>query len=511
MRFDSRETRRALVLITSLALSVRLLAFPFATTDEGDSVWRTWIAWRWLSEPKLITYGVWGPLHTYLIALSMAIGRDPVIPPVLLQILFSAPTAFLLYLFMRREFAGSRVSLFIAIAYVFYPMAMSTSLTITAEAPFNFFLVLVLFLLSLARQEQGSWKHALGAGIALTLAGMLRYEGWMLIPLLGVLLWKKPGFMMIFVMSSLIHPVFWMIGNALHFGDPLYSITWASNWEINIVGSRDDLNIYKVIFRFFFYPIMTVLGMTPIVGIACLVGAVLAVKRRRKYAVWLIPFLGLSCLLMISAAQGSLGLTPRYTLTLGTLLFPFLAELYGDLGILDYPIRKRLLAELLIVASMIVFSYPEIFKWSRLPPFSYFPLSRAIPMVKPYKATKAVSVAVNGLLKDKNEGFICDFFGWDRSYYVALMTRLYPRNIFVAPGDLHDPLDLKRLSDVVTNHQSGVLLLQRGSRFARFLEFRNSPDQVKIGNTLLRVETAHSMILAHSEIVIYRYRVIKGR
>ncbi len=94
---DSHEVRNALILIACLGLGTRFLAFPFATTNSSDPISRTWIAWHWLSNPEIITHGVWGPLHFYLIAFSMAIVRDPIVPPVLLNIIFSAATAILLY------------------------------------------------------------------------------------------------------------------------------------------------------------------------------------------------------------------------------------------------------------------------------------------------------------------------------------------------------------------------------------------------------------------------------
>ena len=137
-----------------------------------------WIAWGWLSEPEFITHGFWGPLHVYLIALSMAFVPDPVVPPIVLHVLFSVGTPILLYFFTKNEFGIHRASLFVSLAYVFYPLAVQNSLMALSEGPFIFFLVLCLLLLSIARQDRGSWKHALGAGIALTLAGMLRYEGW---------------------------------------------------------------------------------------------------------------------------------------------------------------------------------------------------------------------------------------------------------------------------------------------------------------------------------------------
>lgn len=502
MQSDSSEVRKALILIVCLGLGIRLLLFPFSTINSADAVTRTWIAWKWLSNPYIITYGVWGPLHFYLIALSMVFVRDPVIPPVLLHIVFSVATPILLYFFTRNEFGNNRASILVAFTFLFYPLAISNSLVVTAETPFVFFLVLCLLFLSKARRDQDSWKHAMGAGISLTLAGMLRYEGWMLIPLLATSLYRGPKSMIVFVGFSMIHPVLWMIGNGIHFGDPLYSINWASNWEINIKGSNENLTLGEVIRRFIFYPSMTFLGMTPLVSIFCLAGAIISIIRRQRYAVWLIPFIGLMSLFIISSVRGSLGLQVRYTITLGTLLFPFSAEFYRYLGVPKWTVRNRLVIGLLIVSSMIVSSHPQIF---HLPYLSWISL---IPRFDQQREVKVISLKVNEQLGTSNEGFICDFFGWENSYYVALMTRLHPSNIFMAPGGRYGKLDIDRLSNFINNHQNGVLLLMKGSSLERSIRFRES-GQAMVVNTMLSLKAVQSVVLRDSVIEIYRYNVEK--
>ena len=64
--------------------------------------------------------------------------------------------------------------------------------------------------LSLARKAEGAWHHAMAAGLFLTLAGMLRYEAWMLIPLFALVLWGKWQFAAIFTAASMIFPTVWM-------------------------------------------------------------------------------------------------------------------------------------------------------------------------------------------------------------------------------------------------------------------------------------------------------------
>ncbi len=63
----SHEVTLALLFVLLLA-AARVVFLPDATTDGGDSVSRVWGSMRWLEDPHLIIHGVWGPLHTYLLA-----------------------------------------------------------------------------------------------------------------------------------------------------------------------------------------------------------------------------------------------------------------------------------------------------------------------------------------------------------------------------------------------------------------------------------------------------------
>src|SRR6266540_2099251 len=231
-----RGERWGVAAVVVLALAARLSALPFATTDGGDAPSRVWAGWEWLSHPRLLTHGVWGPLHTYLIALSLSIVPDPVHSPVALSVLFSVASAAGLYWFVRLELGESRAALLVGLTYAVYPIAIRNGVSVRSETPFVFFLLLAMIGLARARGEAGAWRHAAAGGIALTLASMLRYEAWMLLPLLALPLRRRPRLMLIFAACALAHPVLWTIGNWLHSGDPFYGFTAAARWELESMG-----------------------------------------------------------------------------------------------------------------------------------------------------------------------------------------------------------------------------------------------------------------------------------
>jgi 4-amino-4-deoxy-L-arabinose transferase-like glycosyltransferase len=275
----AQESPRTLLAITALALVVRLALLPFATTDGGDAISRTWIAWRWLSDPEFITHGVWGPLHTYLLGAVLAVFPDPIHAPLVLHVAFGVAAVWLIYLFTKEVFSSTRAALLVAAIYALYPVAIRDSISVRSESIFVIFLLAAMLLVAIARSERGRANHAAGAGLALTLAAMLRYEAWMLIPLLGVLLWQKPRLMILFGVVAMIHPVIWMAGNWAATGDPLYSVTWAADWNLEAMG-RVDLSVRELLLRGARYPITTLRGMNMLVGLLAVAGALIALIRR---------------------------------------------------------------------------------------------------------------------------------------------------------------------------------------------------------------------------------------
>src|SRR5687768_7275517 len=83
----------AALAVAFAAVAARVAVLPFAAADGGDATARTWSAWEWMLDPRPITHGIWGPLHTYLLALAMAVTPDPVNAPIALGIVVSVAAA----------------------------------------------------------------------------------------------------------------------------------------------------------------------------------------------------------------------------------------------------------------------------------------------------------------------------------------------------------------------------------------------------------------------------------
>ncbi|HEU5169493.1 MAG TPA: glycosyltransferase family 39 protein [Gemmatimonadales bacterium] len=493
--------------VALVAAAARLAVLPFATTDGGDAPSRVWKAWTWMSDPGPITYGVWGPLHTYLIALSLALVPDPVHAPIALSIGLSVAGAVAMYAFVRVEFESARGALLAALSYAVYPIAIRNGVSVRSEAPFALFLLLAMIGVALARREEGSWRHAAAGGLALTLASMLRYEGWMLTPLLAVLLWRKPKLLLTFCAFAAIHPLVWMVGNGLHYGDPLYSMTWASRWELDAMG-RAGIDQARLARQAASYPLTLVRGMTLPLGLICAAGAGLAAATRHRSRVWLIPLGGLLAFWAMAIARGSLVPKLNYTQTAGTLLFPFSALVYQRLGVRRWAAPVFAIVALGLVATGVIFSC-----WSCLARVGLGRLDGISPI--PRIENQEVALDLPPILVESMGGahaaLISDHYGWGAPLHVALLTRLHPSRIFLAPGAPNRQPNLGRLSWFLTRHPRGVLVALSGSRLSRALGITPAATSVTCDGTELRLEKVRSVPWPgkqEAELTVFRYMTV---
>jgi Dolichyl-phosphate-mannose-protein mannosyltransferase len=486
-RTPAGQTAFDLALVFLVALGVRLALWPLATIELADSVSRVWIAWRWLSDPTLITHGVWGPLHFYLMAPALWWFQDPIAPPVAVHIAVASLTPIVVYLFTRHEFGGRRASLIVALVFALYPVAVRTSLQTLSEAPFILFLAICLLFLARARGPRGRALDALIAGLSLTLACMLRYEGWMLIPFLAVLLWRRPRLMLMFTGMALIHPIFWMIGNQINSGDPFYGFNWASHYEriaqgrsVRPIGARDRSVLELAWF--------TVKGMIPLLAIPIALGAGLAVVHRSRQALWLLPCGGLFVLLVIGCLRAAFKPGIYYTITFGLFLIPYLAELLNRIRLERLNRSWFALLTVAGVASLLLVSVSDSLR--------SMPVVRWIVGVSPVPGFPEQDAAIRLVdliapqIRAPDDGLVSDFYGWLPSYYVALLTHLHPDRIFLASGVKNEASDPAALGIFLDQHPQGVLLLLAGSRFCGAFGFEGDRASVE-GRVLSLVKVAN--------------------
>jgi len=504
----------AALAVAALALGARLAILPFATTDGSNPTARVWIAWRWLDDPGVITHGVWGPLHFYLIGGVMALTGDPVLAPVILHVLFGVAAAVLFYIFVRLEFSGPSSALLAGLAFALYPVLLRSSVSVRAEAPFVFFALACIVLLSLARTRTHAIAWAAAAGLMLTMASMLRYEGWMLTPLLALLLWPRIVPIFAFVAVASLHPILWMIGNMVAYGDPIFGITYAQSWELESMG-RSELSLSERLRAAVGFVSGTVRGLTPLVALVAFAGGVIALLGRRRAALWLIPPVGLLGLLFWSVVNGTLVPKPTYAVMTGTMVLPFAALVFEALG------AERWRAALVGVAALATVFVVGVSSCERCLDAVGLRALRGIspiPRFENQDTANELSQIVAGNLAAPPAGIVSDFYGYDGTNWVLLLSRTHPDRIFLAPWAPYQPLDEEGLAAFVQAHPEGLLIIRPGSRFARQIGLETTQGEAILAGRPVRLEQVASVAwpendwhpivpddVGEERVVIYRY------
>jgi hypothetical protein len=499
-----RRDYRSLGLILCIGLVIRLAALPFAMSEDADAASRTWIAWRWLDHPHLITDGIWAPLHFYIIAVPLYLFADPLYPVIVLHSAIATAAAIFLYLFLVNEFEDEPAALATTTLFLFYPVYLRASLMATAEIPFVFFFLLALYLLSLARKPAGKWWHAVFAGAAMTLAGMLRYDAWLLMPFLAVALWRRPAFAAGFLATAAIFPASWMYGNWRAHQNPFYFISR----EAMDMADREDADTTRRLWLALFYPGTIFLGLTPVVAALAATGALICLARNTARAIWLVPGIGLLTIFSLKSGEAHLPLKSRYTISIGALFLCYAAEAFKLPAFARLRGRVKIALIASLALSMTAFSYADRFALPEAFHGVFRSSFNAIPKVKYSAEMQEIAAAVGRHLDSAKDAFICDYLGLSMTFFVALKTRLHPDRIFLAPGDRYPPYDPSHLSALTSRHQDGLLLLKSGSWFDGLLR-NGSGDELKMAGHVLKADALDHFTVAGADITLYRYRVIR--
>jgi hypothetical protein len=334
--------RLLLGLLVVAALVPRLVVFPVNENLYGDAVARTELAERWLKEPHLIrSFGdgaqQFGPLHVYLVGAALTVvdrehaGRA-------VGLLFGVLSVVPLFALARRFF-GWRAGVWACLAFSAWGMHLQLSTTAASEAVALFFMLSVFALFAQALEEN-RFGPLFGAAMMLNLACALRYDAWMYIPLLAVapLLWRKDkvaGVTMAvsFGLLCLPFPLWWMQGNELAHGDPLYLVTYIEDFHRSWVassggGARDW---WLRVQGLGFWPAVALFTLTPGVALLGLVGMRRA-WRERPETRWLVLMALVPAAYYTLRAAVLLNFLPlgRFTVTQVVLVLPFV--MYGFLA-----------------------------------------------------------------------------------------------------------------------------------------------------------------------------------
>jgi hypothetical protein len=465
-----RPYRRDVLLIALAALVVRIAAIPWARTVQADAVSRIHIAYEWLLDPYYIKEGYWGPLHHYLNALFMLVLPGKTAGPLALNILCAVLTVIPLYGFALNLFGSRKGAVFTSLLYVFSPIVLWTSMQALSEVSYGFFLACAIYALSEAPREQRGYRTAIVGGLLITCAAALRYEAWVIIATLTlvVFLLRSWRYTLVFWLCAMVFPGTWMIGNQLAFGDFLYSVNQNDVWNMLKEGINDEVLPKDRLMRALFFPWSFMLNVSPVVMVLLAVSLVGAMVRRtltRDQWVWLIPAVVMVAVFQRKAWEGSLMMQHRFLVTWLVLLLPFVALVFQGVR---WP-RSRMALMVLGFVSVI----PLTFAWNKVDyirifgdnlfgkamddlVMAYYRELEVIPRL-PGPETDELLALIN-TQSVTGGGLVLDFHGWDRTYYLLLHAHA---NTVVVGGAKYEAYDPEELAELFRAHPHGQIVFSR--------------------------------------------------
>lgn len=509
---DLRSPWPGLLAPVVLAAALRLALLPLATQDTNDHSLRLWIAQRWSEDPFLLLHGHWPPLHFFMLGPVVALTGDLFLAPILLHIACSAAVAGLLYAFVLREFGSRCAALAVGIAYALYPISIRTTLEVLAQAPFSLCVAATLLALSHARDERSGWLPVVLAGVAASLSSLLRVEGWFLLPLFAATLLPRLPRAVLFGVVGAVGPLVLMAANLAHYGDPLFPLTTVVEFELDLAG-REHFGLVQHAVQLVRYLVLVLGAMTPLLALACGLGGLACLLRRSRAAVWLIPAVGLTLILLASVARGSTAPKAIYTDTLGLLWMPFFAGFLTAPQLARLRPRAPVWAAGLVLAAMlaqIVVGTARDVPGLRasVPGLARLPVPGAVPTFAGRPAMDRLLPLLRERAGDRDTGLVVDALGTPASYYLGWQSRFHPDRVFLASGAPNvdpvapppaerrplrdraqplrdsDPIELDRF---LRRYCSGLLVLQPGSRFAAALGLQ-PPDRASLQGVELALE-----------------------
>jgi 4-amino-4-deoxy-L-arabinose transferase-like glycosyltransferase len=289
-----------LALLCAAVLLPRAVVFPVSENLYGDAVSRTELAQRWLERPHWIAHmddGAYqyGPLHLYTLAAALGSGVVKEDAGRWVSLLFAVLTVFPLYGLTRRLF-GWQAGVVAGLGYAMWGMDIQMSTTAGSEA-LGLFLVLWVLDLFSSGVEANRFGPLLASAAVLNLACAVRYDCWLLAPLLGLLLLlgdkdRVAAFTrgLSFLLVSLPFPMLWMQGNERARGDPFapmhYIESFHKSWVVDGVARWTEAG-YRAQ-NLVFWPAVALLTLSPLIAVFGFWGMVhvFRTERQRRWLVW---------------------------------------------------------------------------------------------------------------------------------------------------------------------------------------------------------------------------------
>jgi hypothetical protein len=347
---------RTVLLVLGLAAAPRLLVFPFAENVAGDAVVRAWLGHAFLEAPHLIGSSLqgclqYGPFHFPLLALVEWLTGSLSLAGRWLSLMAGVLSALPVFALAKRAFAAhepssafaTRAAWWSVVVFSLWPLHIQASTTAASEGLSGLFVLLAVA--SLARSlDTGERPFMLLSGLALTLGAAVRYDVWLWVPLLALVVWWKAGIgrAVAFGLVAASFPVAWLLGHLADTGDLLYPVKVIDDYHRTWFVSEAQLwgDAYRLIVLGF-WPITALATFTPV---GTLLGGWALIRAWRGPSRWLVLMVVVPALVLSLRGAVLSSFVPLSRFTMKELS---LFSLFVGAGIAQVVSRRAALAPLI--------------------------------------------------------------------------------------------------------------------------------------------------------------------
>lgn len=345
--------RRSLLLVLCAGSLLRLASFFFSENAGGDALARVGLTAQWLQNPNLnLHFGVWLPMHFWMIgAMSLIVGDVELAGRLLSLILGIA--SLIAFWELAEELDGIESAIYSSILFIFYSLHIAYSVTSSCDVPYLFF-VLTGLALFFRWRGTGGYSLLCIAGFSLTFGSGIRYEAWVVIFALDLILLYRREWRALtcFALVSGVWPGFWMAYEWLTRGNPLYAPV------LNRTLVAQDLNTFatSMKYRLLLPPGVVLITLSPLVLIGILFSIRYILKQKGPISEFTFVVCFFALVQIYQVFSGGVMAFARYTLTLGTM-----AAILSGIGLRQVlPYKKLVVGVMLLnLAALLVLSFAD--------------------------------------------------------------------------------------------------------------------------------------------------------
>jgi len=458
-------------------LIIKLIVLPYVHEIDADAISRVYKSLQFEKNPHIIKSGNWPPIFFYIMGGALKIYNNQFFTPVFVNILFSILLLFPLFHLLKRLF-DDKTSFLLCIFFSFSPIVFRMSMLAMSEISYLFFVILSLYVLSKGLIEKKTLMIVL-AGFIMSVAGGIRYESWILgsLIILYIAYYKSIKEALLFSLTFVIIPVYWITSSFINTNDALNSF----NWAIDLPAKNSIDSVDTFLRRIWWHPLSLMFAFGPI-AFYFFIKEVKHYKTNRVSYLLSITLLIFFIIWIINSLRGSLLLQHRFIITFFLLSFPFIGFYFKK--------NPKNLNIKTLIFSLSAFFFAFIYSSKG---------ARPIPRLLTKDAQKVSEIINNNV--DYNSGLICDFWNWETTYYIPFSTNLPEHKKEII--DKYDDIVSVHLqiAALTKNNKNGVMLVKKKSTLYNILKKTEGKYRYSINQIRIDLET----IFENESILCFKY------